>query len=82
MGGGSSGTSSPGKVSVVLPTFPPDDYDEDEEDEQGVDARISDGATTEATPAPVSENNEVEGVKNSRVIGIDFGMFIGKSGLN
>lgn len=68
-------------MSVVLPTFPPDDYDEDEDEEESVDARIADGATTEATPAAVSENNEVEGVKDTGVIGIDSGMFIGRSGL-
>lgn len=32
--GGNSGSSEGGqRVSVVLPTFPPDDYDEDEEEE-------------------------------------------------
>lgn len=66
MGGGNSGGSSPGKVSVVLPTFPPDDYDEDEDEEEGIDARIADGSTTETVPAAVSENNEVEGVKYAR----------------
>lgn len=59
---------------MVLPTFPPDDYDEDEDEEEeaGVDTRISDGAsTTVATPAAVSENNEVEGVKkNSRLMSL------------
>lgn len=68
-------------MSVVLPTFPPDDYDEDEDEEEGIDSRISDGATTEATPAPVSENNEVEGVKKYARHWDRLWMFIGRSGL-
>lgn len=62
--GGNSGSSEGGqRVSVVLPTFPPDDYEEDEDD---TELPSDDNNVTEASQTAVGLSDAIEN-KSSRI---------------